>query len=219
MRRDSTSRSVDGVEVRTQIDGIEQILDGLPEEEPVRHVVQMRGDFLEALVAVARRGAGREAVHSAAMASTFSCRSMREPSSKKQRHCGSSRHEVEIVVQVAPGFGEDALEHARHGEDRRPHVEAEAAFVQHRRLAAEPGVLVVEGDPVAARRADAGGRQSPEPAADDRDRNCPSLHAVLLPISVTVVSSCAHGTFLESAACRCGSGCFTEWICRAYESC
>ena len=36
-------------------------------------------------------------------------------------------HEIEIIGEVAPGFREDALQHPRHGQDRRAHVEAEAA--------------------------------------------------------------------------------------------
>ena len=54
--------------------------------------------------------------------------------------------QVEVVLEPPPGLGEDAREHARHGEDGRPHVEAEAALVEHGRLAAEPGVLLEQGD-------------------------------------------------------------------------
>ena len=50
------------------------------------------------------------------------------------------------------------------------HVEAESALVQHRRFAAEPIVLVVESDRVAARRADAGRREAAQPCADHGDR-------------------------------------------------
>jgi hypothetical protein len=57
----------------------------------------------------------------------------------------------------------------RQGQDRRPHVEAKAAILQHRRLAAEPGVLLEQLDRVAARGERAGGGQPAQSAADDGD--------------------------------------------------
>ena len=78
--------------------------------------------------------------------------------------------QVEVVVHVPPGFLEDALQHGRDGQDGRPHVEAEAVLFQHRRLAAEPGVLVEQDHLVAARRQRAGRGQAAQPGADHADR-------------------------------------------------
>ena len=143
----------------------------------------------------------------AAMASTSSTRSSTEPSSKKHRHCGSSRTQVEVLVQVAAGLGEDALEHPRHGQDRRPHVEAEPVLLQHRRLAAEPGVLLEQRRPVAAAGQGAGRRQAAEAAADDRRPAGP--RAAHGSGRVTAVSAASRGAMpakpsadLLSAGCR-----------------
>jgi hypothetical protein len=80
-------------------------------------------------------------------------------------------HEFDIIREIAAGLREDALQHPRNRQDGRPHVEAEAAVVQHRRLAAEPGVLVVQCHLVTARRRDAGGRQTAKSPADDGNRS------------------------------------------------
>ncbi len=77
--------------------------------------------------------------------------------------------QVEIVGHVAPGLGEDPLEHPRHGQDRRPHVEPVAAILMQRRLAAEPVVALHERDLVAARGQGACRRQAAEARADDAD--------------------------------------------------
>ena len=41
--------------------------------------------------------------------------------------------EVEVILQVAPGLGEDAAQDRRDREDRRPHVEAEAVAFEDAR--------------------------------------------------------------------------------------
>ncbi len=77
--------------------------------------------------------------------------------------------EVELALEVAPGLGEDPLQHRGEGEDRRPHVEAEPLGRERRRLAAEPGIALEEDHPVAARRQGDGGGEAAEPGSDDAD--------------------------------------------------
>ena len=136
-------------------------------------------DLLEALVALAGALAGREAVHGLGHRADVLLQVDLRAVVEEAAPLRIEPHEVEIVGEVASGLREDALQHARHGEDRRPHVEAEAVFVQHRRLAAEPGVLVVKRDLMAARGRDAGGRQAAQSSADDCNRSTLSAHDVL----------------------------------------
>ena len=116
-----------------------------------------------------------------AIAPMFSCRSMLRAVVEEAAPLRIEPHEIEIIGEVASGLGEDAFQHPRHGQDRRAHVEAEARFVENRRLAAEPGILVVKRDPMAARRRDAGRRQSaqvlrrrPQPNSLERSRHPPA---------------------------------------------
>jgi hypothetical protein len=90
-------------------------------------------------------------------------------------------HEIEIIREVSPRLREDALQNARHGEDRGTHVEAKAVLVQHRGLAADPGIFVVERHRMTAGRRDAGRRQPAESTADHGDRSCLSVQRSVLP--------------------------------------
>src|SRR5690606_29736921 len=78
-------------------------------------------------------------------------------------------NQLQIVLELAVGLTEDAIEHAGNGKDGRPHVEAEPAAFQHGRLAAGPFVLVKDRHLVTTCRERAGGSKAPETAADDRD--------------------------------------------------
>ena len=75
----------------------------------------------------------------------------------------------EVIVEVPAGLREDAAKHARHGEDCRPHVEAEPGFIQFGGFAAEPRAFLEHDDLVTARCECAGCRQPTEPAADHTD--------------------------------------------------
>ena len=158
------------IEVGAHVHRVEQIFDGLPEEEPVRHVVQLRRELLEAAVAVADAAARREAVHAVRhrldVLGEVDLRAVVEEAAPLRIEAA----QVERFRHVPAGLGEDALEHARHGEDGRPHVEAEAALVQHGGLAADPAVLVEHGRAMTARGEHAGSGKAAEPAADHRNR-------------------------------------------------
>jgi hypothetical protein len=78
--------------------------------------------------------------------------------------------QLQLLAKLPAGLGEDALEDARHGEDCRPHVEAEPPLLEPRRLAAEPVVLLEQHHLVPARREGARGGEPPEPAANDANR-------------------------------------------------
>ena len=138
--------------------------------------MQVSGDFLEAPVAVAGVLAGSEAVHGLSHGLDILLQVDPRAVVEEAAPLRIEPHEVEIIGEVAAGFREDALQHPRHGEDRRAHVEAEAVLVQNRRLAADPGILVVEGDLVSAGRRDTGRRQSAQSSADDRNRSPLSVH-------------------------------------------
>ena len=73
------------------------------------------------------------------------------------------RDQIQLVGQLAAGLGEDPLQHRRHQQDRRPHVEAVAVDLEHRGLAAEPVVLLEDDDLVAPRGQRAGRRQAASP--------------------------------------------------------
>ena len=45
-------------------------------------------------------------------------------------------NQLELLVDGTAGFGENALQHARHGQDRRTHVKSEALRIQHGGLTA-----------------------------------------------------------------------------------
>ena len=128
------------------------------------------GQVEEVAVAVAGR-AGREAVESRGHARRRRrAGRARVPSSKKQRHCGSSGTQVEVVAQLAAGLGEDAAR-ARAGtvrmvgpmSKRKPSSSSTAA------LPPSQAFFSKSDDLVAARRQRAGRRQPAQAAADDAD--------------------------------------------------
>ena len=142
------------------------------------------------------------------MASTFSTRSIRVSSSKKQRHCGSSRISGS-PAPVPPGLGIDAAQHARHGQDGRAHVEAEmppsgcrSAPPPCRRARHSCRSRVTRWPRAAATPAAASPPSPPPTTATDAAR---ASHAVLLRIACdrcVVVRS--DGAFLQGAARRRG---------------
>ena len=77
--------------------------------------------------------------------------------------------QVEGLVEVAPGLGEDPPQDSRDREDRRPHVEAVALLREDRRLPPDPRILVAQRHRVTARRQRAGGGQATESGPDDDD--------------------------------------------------
>ena len=85
-----------------------------------------RSEVLEAAVAVARRRAGGEAVHARRhgvdVLDQVDAPCRRRRSSAIADRAGRGRGPRRMV---APGLREDAAQHARHRQDRRPHVEAE----------------------------------------------------------------------------------------------
>ena len=66
---------------------------------------------------------------------------------------------VEVVVHVAAGFAEDAPQHRGLNQDGGAHIEAETLLLEHRSLAAQPGILLEDLDLVAARGQRASGRE------------------------------------------------------------
>ncbi len=79
-------------------------------------------------------------------------------------------------MEVLARFGEDPLQDLGHGEDRRPHIEAVALFLQNRGLAAQPGVLLEQGDVVSSGRQSAGRSQSTQTSANDSDSGFSMCH-------------------------------------------
>ena len=77
------------------------------------------------------------------------------------------RDQVEIIVEIAIGLGEDAPQHAGHRQNRRPHVETVAGFLENRGLAAKPRRFLEERYPMSARRQSTCGRQTAQAAAND----------------------------------------------------
>ena len=131
-----------------------------------------RSDKAEELaVALGRPGAGGERVERRGHRARRRRRGRASlPSAKKHRHCGSSADEVEVVVEVAAGLGEDAAQHRRAWSGwsapcrsgSRPRSSTAA-------LPPSQAFFSKSDDLVAARRQRAGRRQAAEPAADHAD--------------------------------------------------
>ena len=74
--------------------------------------------------------------------------------------------QVECLIKISPGLGEDPPEDIRDREDRRPHVEAVTLLRKNRGLAADPGVLVAQRHRVATGGQRACGSQATEASPD-----------------------------------------------------
>ena len=135
-----------------------------------------------------RRGEGVERLRPSRRRSA--CRSSVEPSSKNDRHCGSSGIRSSSSSQSRPASAKMRRSTDGMREDRRPHVEAVAVGLQDRRLAAQPGVFSKSDDRVAARRQRAGRRQPAQSAADHAD---PSGLVVASSLSSRRIASDAAG--------------------------
>ena len=116
------------------------------------------------------------------------------PSAKNDRHCGSIRTSVQVVVEAPACLGEDAGQDRRQREDRRPHIEAEAVRFEDCCLASEPVIPFEENDVVTARRQGTRRRQSAQTSANDTDAagcgailrtvffaNAPNAHSLSRP--------------------------------------
>ena len=127
-------------------------------------------ELLEAPVAVAGAPSRREPVHG--LGHGFDVLAEVDPRAvvEEAAPLRIEPPQVQVVGQLPPGLGEDALEHARNREDGRPHVEAEALLVQQGGFSADPAVLVEQRGLVAAGGKHAGGGEAAEPAADNRYR-------------------------------------------------
>ena len=79
------------------------------------------------------------------------------------------RNQIELVGQIAAGLGEDSLEHRRHQEDRRPHVEPVAFDLEHGRLAAQPSFFSNSTTSYTRCGQRASGGQAAETPADHAD--------------------------------------------------
>ena len=165
------------LEVVAEIQRVADALDRLPEKELFRHVVQVVRHFLEALVAFAQ--AGRDGVHVRRHGVDVTDQIGLGAILEEAAPLWLQLDERQIGRQIAARLGEDATQHARHGQDGRAHVEAEVATpelgrggrgqVQHRRLAAEPGILLQDSDPVATGASNRGCSKPAQPGADDDD--------------------------------------------------
>ena len=82
---------------------------------------------------------------------------------------GIEANQVQVIFELLAGLGEDASQHRRQGQDRRPHVEAIALLLEDRRLAPEPTIPLEQDDAIPSGGERARGRQSSQPAADDAD--------------------------------------------------
>ena len=172
------------VEIGAHVHRVADAFHRLPEEELLGHLVQLLRHLLEAAVAGALAAAGGEGIHG-------------------PRHRGDIADQVDVglVLEeaaplrlkpdqrqvlrlVPPGLRVDAAQHARHRQDGRTHVEAEGTRpigglqVKHRRLAAEPGVLVQHGHLMAARRRGCRRRQPAEPGTHHHHMRG---HGLILP--------------------------------------
>ena len=167
-----------GAEIAAHVDGVLQVLHRLPEEEAFGDAVQPLRPRQEAAVAVAHPPAGREGVERVGHGAHVLAQVQHGAILEEAAPLRVEAHQRHRAVQVAPGFGEDAAQHAGHGQDRRPHVEAEAALLQHRRLAAEPGILLQQHHAMTARRQHHRSRQPAQAPADHRDPSIADLPVV-----------------------------------------
>ncbi len=153
-----------------------------PEEEALRDLVQPLGD-VRGTAGSRRRppSRARRRRAAAAIALEVGHQVERRAVVEEAAPLGVEPDEVELAPEVAAGLGEDPPEHRGEGEDRRPHVEAEALRLQRRGLAAQPGVALEERHPVAARRQGGGRGEAAEPRADDADAIRGLRHQDLLP--------------------------------------
>ena len=95
---------------------------------------------------------------------------------KEAAPLGIEATQLEHALEALSGLGEDAREDAGQGQDRRSHIEAKAAFLQHGRLAAEPVVLLEQPHLVAAPgKHDRSGKPR-QPAADHHDGSIAAHH-------------------------------------------
>ena len=164
------------LEIIGKIQRIADPFDRLPEEEFFRHIMQVSGHVLEALIALAQ--AGRDTVHMRGhlvdIADQISLAAILEEAAPLRLQL-DQRH---VLMQGSAGLGENAAQHTRHGQDGRAHIEAEIAAairrrqVQHRRLAAEPWVLVQHGDPVPAGAGDSSGSQATQARTHHNHMRC-----------------------------------------------
>ena len=168
-----------GGEVAPEIDGIAQALDRLPEEEALRHFVQTLRDLEEGRIALGDATAWCERLefrpHSTDIFPEVERGAVREEAAPLRIEAD----ELELVLEPPVRFAEDACEDARHGQDRRPHVEPKTTLFEHRRFAAEPLVFLEQDDFMAARGEGAGSREPTEAAADDADGQVLCHHEAL----------------------------------------
>ena len=116
-----------GVEVGAEVQRVEHILDRFPEEEPLRHVVQGARHLLEPAVALAVALARRKRVHGARHRADLLLKVDARAVGEKAAPLRVQPEHRQVAFLLAPRLGVDAPQHAGHGEDRRPHVEAEHA--------------------------------------------------------------------------------------------
>ena len=156
------------------------------------------GEVEEPAVARRRPPAGANASSAAAIASASAWRSRVEPSSKNDRHCGSSGTRSSSSSRSRPASAKIRGEHRRHQQDGRPHVEPEALRLEHGGLAAEPVVLLEQDDLVAPRRQRAGRRQAAQPAADHAD---PTRPRSLIVVGLAVIDE-THPQMTQMSRCH-----------------
>ena len=154
-----------------------------PEEVAVGDVVEPSRTGRGTAIAGRRLRPGANESSAAAMRSASAWRSSVEPSSKNDRHCGSSGTSSSSSARSRPASAKIRFEHRRHEQDRRPHVEAEAVDLEHRGLAAEPVVLLEERRP----RSPAPPACRPPPGRPGRRRSRRSApisaaHVCLIPV-------------------------------------
>ncbi len=157
------------IERRLPLEHVADAADRFVEKVPLRNAVQPRAvvdEFAVAPAGIRARGKGIErSCHRLGVLREIEHRAVVEEAAPLR----IEPHEFEVVLEPRARLGEDAAEHRRDRDDRRPHVEAEAFLVELRGLAAEPVVAFEKRDLPPARREHTCRGKSRESAADDAD--------------------------------------------------
>ena len=115
-----------GLEIITKVQRIADAFYWLPEEEFLRNLVQMAGDALEAFITRAIWPARCEGIHGPRHVLHVFDQINLLATIKKATPLRIKPDQRHFLLLIAPGFGEDAAQHARYGQDGGAHIETES---------------------------------------------------------------------------------------------
>ena len=114
-----------GLEIITKVQRIADAFHRLPEEEFFGNLVQMAGDALEAFIPRAIRPTRCEFIHQPCHILHVFDQINLLAAIKKATPLWIKPDQRHFLLLIAPRFGEDAAQHARHGQDGGAHIKAE----------------------------------------------------------------------------------------------